>query len=128
MANVTRIKAKEEKPSDEKDDNKSKAKVDKVKKAEKTPAKVDKKASKAAKKTEKKADKKAGKVKKQRKIFAPFRYIRDSWRELRQVRWPDRKTTWKMTLTVIIYVIVFGAVITLLDAFFTFIFNLILGE
>ena len=125
MANVTRIKAKEGKPSEEKDDKAPKAKIEKVDKAEKTPAKADKKALKA----EKKADKKSAvRTKKQRKIFAPFRYIRDSWRELRQVRWPDRKTTWKMTFTVIIYVIIFGAIIMLLDAFFTYIFNLILGE
>lgn len=124
MANVTRIKAKDEKPSENKGDKEPKAKIEKVEKAEKSVAKVDKKALKTAKK----ADKTAGKTKKPRKIFAPFRYIRDSWRELRQVRWPDRKTTWKMTFTVIIYVIIFGTIVMLLDAFFTFIFNLILGE
>ena len=38
-------------------------------------------------------------------LFRPFvalgHYIRDSWRELRQVRWPNRKMTWKMVLAVI---------------------------
>lgn len=130
MANVTRIKAKEDMPSEDKGDKDAKAKVEKVKKTDKTPAKVDKKTSKTEKADVRSAKKAqtAGKVKKQRKIFAPFRYIRDSWRELRQVRWPDRKTTWKMTFTVILYVIIFGAIVMLLDAFFTFFFNLILGE
>ncbi|MGE5309467.1 MAG: preprotein translocase subunit SecE, partial [Sphaerimonospora mesophila] len=35
-------------------------------------------------------------------LFRPFvafvRYFRDSWRELRQVRWPNRRATWALTL------------------------------
>ncbi|MDR3297757.1 MAG: preprotein translocase subunit SecE [Candidatus Nomurabacteria bacterium] len=123
MANVTRIKAKDEKTPEEKGDEQALAKSEKTKKVENKKPKTTKKAVKA-----KKVDKKDAKPKKQRKIFAPFRYVRDSWREIRQVRWPDRKSAWKMTLSVIIYVVIFGAVIMLLDAFFTFIFNLILGE
>jgi len=64
-------------------------------------------------------------------LFRPFvalgRYLRDSWREIRQVRWPNRKATWKMTLAVLIYCAIFFAFILLLDTFFTFIFNLLLG-
>ena len=63
--------------------------------------------------------------------LAPFRaigrYIRNSWRELRQVRWPNRKLTWKMTLSVILFVIIFAAVIMLLDALFQFLFTKLLG-
>ena len=63
-------------------------------------------------------------------LFRPFvafgHYIRDSFREVRQVRWPDRKSTWKMTLSVVVYVILIAATIMLLDAFFTFIFNQLL--
>lgn len=64
-------------------------------------------------------------------LFRPFvalgRYLRDSWREIRQVRWPNRKATWKMTIAVLIYCAIFFAFIILLDTFFTFIFNLLLG-
>ena len=57
-----------------------------------------------------------------------FRYIRDSWMELRQVRWPNRKTTWKMVLAVIIYSALFMVIISLLDLFFSWLFGLILGN
>ena len=119
MANITRIKAKDpRKPKEEK-------------KAEKTLAKVEKKA------------KKAEKVKKPmpkwlkiitwpfRMIAKPFiafgRYLRDSWREIRQVRWPNRKTTWKMVLAVFIYSALLITIIMLLDALFTWLFNIILN-
>lgn len=129
MANITRIKASGDAPK-EKD-----AKSPRPPKT-KTPAKsakTDQKKVKAkAKKTPKTADKKRPLF--LRILLAPLvpfkafgRYIRDSWREIRQVRWPDRKLTWKMTLSVIIYVIIFAAVIMLLDALFTFMFNKLLG-
>lgn len=87
-----------------------------------------------------KAEKKALKAKKKatgenaekplRKVFIlarPFvalgRYLRDSWREIRQVRWPSRKNTWKMTLAVLAYCAVFIVFIMLLDTFFTFLFK-----
>lgn len=60
-------------------------------------------------------------------VFAIGRYLRDSWRELRQVRWPNRKTTWKMTLAVIVYTLTLFLLIGLLDALFKFIFNKVLG-
>ena len=63
-----------------------------------------------------------------RPFVALGRYLRDSWRELRQVRWPNRKATWKMTLAVIIYCAIFIAFLVLLDTLFTFIFNLLLGN
>ncbi len=62
-------------------------------------------------------------------LFRPFvafgRYLRDSWREIRQVRWPNRKATWKMTLAVLVYAALFMVFLTLLDVFFTFIFDLL---
>ncbi len=62
-------------------------------------------------------------------LWRPFvalgRYLRDSWREIRQVRWPNRKATWKLTLAVLVYVAIFMAFLTLLDVFFTFIFDLL---
>ncbi len=62
-----------------------------------------------------------------RPFVALGRYLRDSWREIRQVRWPNRKATWKMTLAVFIYCAIFMVFILALDALFTFIFNLLLG-
>lgn len=82
---------------------------------------------------------KAEKVKKAKKpekktfiLFRPFvaffRYLRDSWKELRQVRWPSRKATWKMVLAVLVYTALFMVIISLLDLFFGWLFNLILGN
>ena len=95
----------------------------------------DKKATKAAKKAAKKAEKALIKDKPLKKtfiLFRPFvalwRYLRDSWRELRQVRWPNRKATWKMVLAVLIYTVLFVVMISLLDLFFTWLFNIILGK
>lgn len=62
-----------------------------------------------------------------RPFVAIGRYLRDSWRELRQVRWPNRAATWKMTLAVLIYCAIFIVFIVLLDTFFTFIFKTIFG-
>ena len=65
-------------------------------------------------------------------LFRPFvalgRYLRDSWREIRQVRWPNGKATWKMLLAVVIYSAIFILIITLLDLFFGWLFGLILGK
>ncbi len=63
-------------------------------------------------------------------LFRPFvalgRYLRDSWREIRQVRWPNRKATWKMTFAVIFYCLLFLVFVLLLDTFFTFLINLLI--
>lgn len=90
-----------------------------------------KKALKRAEKAKKRANKKPM-PKPLRVITAPFRgigrYLKNSWIELRQVRWPNRKATWKMVLAVFVYTALLITVITLLDVFFTWIFNLILGK
>lgn len=44
-----------------------------------------------------------------------LRYFRDSWRELRQVTWPNRKETWQLTFAVFIFAIVFGLIISITD-------------
>ena len=104
MAKITRIKA-----TDSKEVNK------KVNKEIKQPAKT-------TKKVEKKEPAKKGFI-----LFRPFKalfgYIRDSWREIRQVRWPNRKATWKMVLAVFVYTALFVALITLLDVFFSWLFG-----
>ncbi len=55
-----------------------------------------------------------------------FRYIRDSWREIRQVRWPSRKATWKLFFAILIYTALFIAIIMLLDALFTWVFETVI--
>lgn len=56
------------------------------------------------------------------------RYLRNSWHEIRQVRWPNRKATWKMTLAVLVYCALFMVFLTLVDVFFTFIFDLLFKQ
>ncbi len=151
MAKITRIKAQDPaKPKAEKNTPKQaaaaeEAKLSKTKVASK-PAKqdgADKKQGKVAQKQDKAATKQAKLARKQTKkaartsklqpkrvlLFplAPFvklgQYIKNSWSELRQVRWPNRKTTWKMLFAVIIYTAIFITFIMLLDALFTLLFN-----
>jgi preprotein translocase SecE subunit len=42
-------------------------------------------------------------------------YFRNSWKELRQVTWPTRRESWQLTLAVIIFSIIFGLIIALVD-------------
>ncbi len=146
---ITRIKASDSKPKAETGD--------KAKKSKDTPAKdeqITRKVTVKAKNSENKklakqkqdkikaeGKKKAKSAKKERKVptvlkpiwwlLTPFRalghYIGESFTEIRQVRWPSRKDTWKMTLSVIIYVIIIAGFIMLLDALLTVIFNKLLG-
>ena len=129
MAKITRIKANDS-PSKKEDSDEPKITRKKVvvkdKKSEKAKRTAIKKAERAISETDKKSDKKPFIL--FRPFVALFNYIRDSWRELRQVRWPNRKTTWKMVLAVIVYTALFVAIISLLDLFFTWLFNIILGK
>ena len=132
-AKITRIKASDSKKTEKTTSEEApvitrKKVVVKDKQLDKTHKKEAKKAEKEAKKlekTEKKEDKKVF------ILFRPFcalgRYIRDSWRELRQVRWPNRKATWKMVIAVLVYTALFVVILTLLDMLFQYLFNLILG-
>ena len=130
MAKITRIKAsdgpREDKPAGTiKEPSITREKV--VIKDKKT-EKSEKAAKKLARQKEKQAKKAEGK--KVFILFRPFvalgRYLRDSWREIRQVRWPNRKATWKMVLAVLVYTALFVLIITLLDMFFTWLFSLII--
>lgn len=40
-------------------------------------------------------------------IFWPP-YFRNAWKELRQVTWPGRRETWKLTFAVLVFAVVFG--------------------
>lgn len=44
-----------------------------------------------------------------------LRYLRDSWRELRQVTWPTFKDSTRLTGAVIIFSLVFGVLIAIID-------------
>ena len=124
---ITRIRAGESSPK--KDEEQApitrKKVVVKDKKQEKQKAKEVRKAEKQAKKAEKSDTKKVFIL--FRPFVALFRYLRDSWREIRQVRWPNRKATWKMVLAVLAYTALFVLLISLLDLFFKWLFGLILG-
>lgn len=135
MANITKIKAKDpraksDKPKSEKAmPEKAKSEKPKSEKAMPDKAKSEKpKSDKALKKSEKSLEK----SKKPFILFRPFlalgRYLRDSWREIRQVRWPSRAATWKMVLAVFIYAAIFMIFILLLDTGLNFITNLILSK
>lgn len=48
------------------------------------------------------------------RILLP-KYVRNSWRELRMVSWPDRSTTWRLTYAVIVFSIIFGLIVAGVD-------------
>ncbi|HET7528877.1 MAG TPA: preprotein translocase subunit SecE [Candidatus Saccharimonadales bacterium] len=62
-----------------------------------------------------------------KKIAPPFRFLKkilkwlvpryfvNSWREIRQVQWPNRRETWRLTLAVFIFAAVFGALVAGVD-------------
>lgn len=70
---------------------------------------------------------KTPKNKPRRKVYNPFTafvgYVKGSWNELRQVRWPDRRATWGMTLAVIGFTLFFSVIILLLDSLFQILFK-----
>lgn len=64
-------------------------------------------------------------------ILIPFRpiikYFKESWDELKLVRWPNRCETWKMTGAVLAFSVVFSAMVLLLDALFNWVFTTLLS-
>ncbi len=59
-------------------------------------------------------DNKAGKFLNKKRSFIP-KYFKESWRELKMVQWPNRKETTKSTIAVIVFAVVFGLLITVVD-------------
>ncbi|MDB5182983.1 MAG: Protein translocase subunit SecE [Candidatus Saccharibacteria bacterium] len=47
-------------------------------------------------------------------ILVP-RYFRNAFKELRQVTWPSRRETWKLTFAVLIFAVIFGFLVTVTD-------------
>lgn len=59
-------------------------------------------------------------------LFNIISYFKGAWSELRQVRWPDRKSAWALTLAVIAFTGFFVGLIILLDYLFNLLFKVIL--
>lgn len=59
-------------------------------------------------------DNKVGRFLNKKRSFIP-KYFKESWAELRQVEWPDAKTTFKLTIAVFVFAIAFGLVIAVVD-------------
>ena len=63
------------------------------------------------------------------KIFSPIgKYFAESWSELKLVRWPTRRETWKLTGAVIIFSVAFAVLILGYDAFFNWIFTSVIKK
>lgn len=116
-SNVTRIKASD-----------TRAKTAAKPKAKTTPAKTVKtKPSEAAANALKVAPVTSPDGKKH-PLDAIVRYFKGAWEELRQVRWPNRRTTWSLTGAVLLFTAFFVVLIVLLDFVFQWIFDqVILG-
>lgn len=65
-----------------------------------------------------------------RAVLKPFimlgGYFKGAWVELREVRWPTRKSTWGLTVAVLLFSAFFAVLILLLDALFKLLFEFIL--
>ena len=65
-----------------------------------------------------------------RKLLLPLQtigaYFKGSWVELKQVRWPNRRSTWGLTAAVLLFTGMFLALIVSLDALFSYLFNLVI--
>ena len=62
-------------------------------------------------------------VKTPRWLKAVGGYLGGSWRELREVRWPNRRATWSLTSAVLLFTIVMAAFILALDYGFELLFK-----
>lgn len=59
-------------------------------------------------------------------LAAFWDYLKGAWYELTQVRWPNRRETWGMTIAVILFSAFFVALILGLDAIYKYLFDFIL--
>lgn len=55
-----------------------------------------------------------GRFMNKRRSFVP-KYFKDSWVELKQVTWPGRKETWRLTFAVFVFAIIFGVLVAIVD-------------
>jgi preprotein translocase SecE subunit len=62
------------------------------------------------------------------KVFGPIgRYVKGSWQELRMTKWPNRRSTWGLTVAVILFSIFFAVLILSFDNLFEWILETILN-
>lgn len=61
-------------------------------------------------------------VKKVLRWLAPTYFV-NSWREVKQVTWPSRRETWRLTLAVFIFSIIFGLAAYGVDSVLDFVFK-----
>lgn len=61
-------------------------------------------------------DNKVGRILKKRvKVRIIPKFFRQSWAEIRQVQWPNRRETRRLTIAVLIFSFIFGVSVSLLD-------------
>ncbi len=107
-----------------KNSTKTKVNITKVK-AKQTPADTQPKQPTTKKSTPE--TKTEVKTKKLSPIKRLLNYIRDSWNELKLVRWTTRRQTWRMVFAVIVYSLFFFVLVVSLDYVFNQLFKLMLG-
>ncbi len=90
------------------------AKAKRVVRAAKKPISNVTKASKKEYHPIKLPNNKVGKFLNKRARIMP-RYFTNAWAEIKQVKWPNRKDTTRMTISVISFAVVFGGVVFVLD-------------
>lgn len=62
-------------------------------------------------------------LRRKRKEDEQVGYFEGAWRELKQVRWPDRGATWSLTVAVIVFSLFFSGIILGLDFVFNEVFR-----
>ncbi len=129
MANKAK-KTKKSAASNDNDANVVRIKASSSPSSKKSDAKVTEVATKvvASKKKESKAPREKSKKGVMRPLRASGGYFKGAWTELRQVRWPNRRSTWSLTAAVLAYSAFFVILVLLLDAGFKYMFELILGK
>ena len=91
-------------------------------------AKTTAKTTATAAKTETKAKKENQTTSTSRNPFSALAgYFRGSWQEIKQVRWPDRPTTWGLVGALIVFTAALFIVIILIDYGFAWLFKLLMG-
>jgi preprotein translocase subunit SecE len=59
-------------------------------------------------------DNKVGRFLRRRVRFMP-KFVREAWAEIRLVTWPNRKDTFRLTMAVFIFAVIFASIVGLLD-------------
>ncbi len=108
---------------------KSETKVTRIKANDKPSAKVPvtKKVVKKPSKSKESIDNDNEKPKRRNPLVAIRDYFAGAWYELRQVRWPNRRSAWVMTGALVVFTSIFTLFIALLDAGFKYLFQKMLG-